>query len=203
MLFVSGTGEVLDTLAMAAGDESVRMELETGIADMVGFFTRSSQVASTGGRLVLGDAVDLEYRVLDSAGRMERIVRGSKDLSLPAEMLQAEIDARLEPNPSPQFRRQIEDLPVPERRPAYSALEVDHTGAVWLAEDRGLMMNRISSDPLFWEVFDPDGRWLGRVGTPGRFEVFEIGTDYVLGVQRDELDVEYVRMYGLTREPSR
>ena len=28
---------------------------------------------------------------------------------------------------------------------------------------------------------------------------FEIGEDYVLGLWRDELGVEYVRMYGLER----
>jgi len=42
-------------------------------------------------------------------------------------------------------------------------------------------------------------KWLEKNGFPEGFQVFEIGTDYVLGVATDELDVEHVRMYGLTR----
>ena len=58
-----------------------------------------------------------------------------------------------------------------------------------------------------FEVYAPDGTWLGAVATPpglglgtDRVPVgFEIGEDYVLGLWRDELGVEYVRMYGLER----
>ena len=34
---------------------------------------------------------------------------------------------------------------------------------------------------------------------PEGFRLFEVGDDYVLGVGRDQLDIEHVRMYGLTR----
>ncbi len=59
-----------------------------------------------------------------------------------------------------------------------------------------------------FEVFAPDGTWLGSVELPPGLErgfiqyqapYMEIGTDYVLGVWRDELDVQYVRMYRLNR----
>jgi hypothetical protein len=35
---------------------------------------------------------------------------------------------------------------------------------------------------------------------PVRFAPHEIGADYVIGVWRDEDDVQYVRVYGLRRE---
>ncbi len=50
-----------------------------------------------------------------------------------------------------------------------------------------------------WLVTDADGVALARVRTPDRFEVTEIGADYVLGVGRDSLDVESVRVHALTR----
>ena len=50
-----------------------------------------------------------------------------------------------------------------------------------------------------WEVFSPDGTWLGQVFLPGRFSVMEVGTDYVLGVHRDDLGVESVQILALRR----
>jgi hypothetical protein len=51
-----------------------------------------------------------------------------------------------------------------------------------------------------WTVFDADGRWLGTVRIPPRLRPFEIGRDYILGVWRDELDVQSVRRYPLLKE---
>ena len=49
------------------------------------------------------------------------------------------------------------------------------------------------------DVFRPDGVYLGTMKLPQDLDVMEIGTDYVLGVARDELGVEYVEVYGLER----
>lgn len=58
----------------------------------------------------------------------------------------------------------------------------------------------VASDaPLRWTVYDLAGRPVGRLTTPARFEVHDQGQDWVLGVWRDSLDVEYVRSYRLDR----
>jgi len=49
-----------------------------------------------------------------------------------------------------------------------------------------------------WLVFDPAGRLLGEVEMPAGLEVFEIGEDYVLGLVRDDLDVERLMLHPLT-----
>ena len=54
-------------------------------------------------------------------------------------------------------------------------------------------------DGVLWTVFDPEGRVMGFVETPEGVRVFEIGADYLLGTVRDELGVEYVRVWGLGR----
>jgi len=41
--------------------------------------------------------------------------------------------------------------------------------------------------------------WLGWVELPPRFEVLDIGRDHLLGLHRDELDVEAVALYPLGR----
>ncbi len=49
------------------------------------------------------------------------------------------------------------------------------------------------------DVFRPDGVYLGTVKLPHDLRITEIGADYILGVVRDEMDVQYVWMYGLER----
>ena len=44
----------------------------------------------------------------------------------------------------------------------------------------------------------PDSALTSRSDSAG-IPIVEIGDDYILGVWRDELDVEYVRMYGLEK----
>lgn len=196
---LSTTGEVVDTVAMAAGSESVRIPMEGGFADAAPMFGRDSHFAVRDDRVLLGSAERMEYRVLGADGKLLRIHRvPGYDLRLTEARLEAERDARLDVNPA--NREILEKLPLPERRPAYSVLLVDATGAVWLEEHVGEFVDLLSFEPREWQVFDPAGEWLGAVRLPGRFTVHEIGADYVLGVRRDELDVERPQVLRLERE---
>jgi hypothetical protein len=47
-------------------------------------------------------------------------------------------------------------------------------------------------EPAVYDVFEPDGQWLARVALPPRFRMMYMSGDYMWGVQRDELDVNYV-----------
>ena len=199
VLRATRTGEIVDTVAMAAGTESVRLRTERGIADAMPAFGRDSHLAVYDGRVLLGDAVGLDYRVLRPTGEVERIVRAAFDAALPQDIFEAERYARLGDDPSPTRLRFWEDLPIPADRPAYAELVVDATGAVWLKEHRGELVNRMSEALHPWEVFSAEGVWLGRVALPANFTVFEIGADHVLGVFPDELDVEHVAVLPLSR----
>lgn len=53
--------------------------------------------------------------------------------------------------------------------------------------------------PREWVVFDPEGRARGTVRTPPGLEVQWIGHDALLGLWRDEFDVEHVHRHRLTR----
>lgn len=54
-----------------------------------------------------------------------------------------------------------------------------------------------------WTVFDTEGRMLGTLGTPRSLRLDEIGDDYLLGVFRDRLDVEHVRMHRISKPRGR
>jgi hypothetical protein len=90
--------------------------------------------------------------------------------------------------------------------PAFGRLEVDRAGNLWALEPvppkdvpRNSRFHDTTARPQEWSVFDPTGRWLGQVKTPGNFWVFDIGADYIAGLWRDDLDVEHVRVYALQK----
>jgi len=50
-----------------------------------------------------------------------------------------------------------------------------------------------------WDVFDPEGRFLGTVTLPPTFSPRVVGESWALGIERDELDVEHVARYEIRR----
>lgn len=95
----------------------------------------------------------------------------------------------------PLMRRLYEEAEHPDFYPAHFELLTDASGRLW-AQDYQPFRLRIDRE---WTVFDRDGRYLGEVTMPAGFTPHEIGDDYVLGVWRDELDVEYVHEYAIEK----
>lgn len=85
------------------------------------------------------------------------------------------------------------ELPHRPTHPFFDALLIDATGHVWVRQ------SSIGSATRSWLVFDAGGTWLGTVSVPGNLRITDIGRDYVLGVYRDDLDVQSVRLYTLDR----
>lgn len=80
-------------------------------------------------------------------------------------------------------------------RPAYDGLVLDHDGNLWVEQ------NPPDADPWgpgHYLVFDPAGALLGELELPP-LEILEIGRDYVLGVFRDALGVEFLRVHSLEK----
>ncbi len=90
----------------------------------------------------------------------------------------------------------LEALVFPETRAAFSDLRVDGTGSIWLKTGRHFPPVAPSNE---WTVFSEVGVLLGSLSLPDRFEALEFGGDYVLGVWKDEMDVEFVRLYSLQK----
>jgi hypothetical protein len=94
----------------------------------------------------------------------------------------------------PELERAWSAMDVPDTRPFYSAVSAGSDGSVWV---------RISADfedPTQLIVFDSTGHYAGTVDVPGRFEVHDADSGWVLGVMRDSTDVEYVQMYEVARQ---
>ncbi len=86
------------------------------------------------------------------------------------------------------------DMPHGGVVPAYGRLMCDRSGSLWVAD---------YNDPLLpagrWTVYDSAGRDLARIALPERFQPYEIGEDWILGREQDDLDIEHVRLYRIVR----
>ncbi|MCY4572537.1 MAG: hypothetical protein OXF01_07010 [Gemmatimonadetes bacterium] len=96
----------------------------------------------------------------------------------------------------------LREQPMAPTLPALKSIHLDASGNLWVEPH-----SRHGSQVPPFQVYTPDGEWLGPVAVPPGLQQenlglpvrFEIGDDYILGVWRDELEVEYVRVYGLVK----
>ena len=82
--------------------------------------------------------------------------------------------------------------------PFFGTPFADADGNVWLPSYRPAYPEEGSP----YTVISPDGEWLGQVETPPRFRILDVTGGSVLGVLRDEMDVENVVVYGLEGRPA-
>ena len=77
--------------------------------------------------------------------------------------------------------------------PLFGSPFADAEGSVWLPSYR----LAYPEEGLPYTVISSDGEWLGKVEAPPRFRILDVTGGLVLGVLRDEMDVENVVVYGL------
>ena len=166
-------------------------------------FQKSLVWSAWGELVVLAPTDHYELRAYRPDGSLARIVRRENDVRSP---VQADLDSYLDvhrryaeqwPRDAGRlFEAALDALTIPGSFPAFSAIEVDLLGNLWVRE-----YNLPSqADRALWTVFDPEGVALGFVETPSELlVVYEIGADYILGKASDDLGVEYVQLWGLDR----
>ena len=91
------------------------------------------------------------------------------------------------------LEREVRKIPLHETMPAYDRLLVDHSGDLWAKT------HTPSEGKTCWHVFQRRPVRFARVCFPQRFRPLDIGSNTVLGVERDEYDVEYVVRYRLVK----
>jgi hypothetical protein len=53
-----------------------------------------------------------------------------------------------------------------------------------------------------WIVIHTDGQALGAIDIPEGIEVLDIGREFIVGLHRDELEVEYVSLFRIEKMTS-
>jgi len=92
--------------------------------------------------------------------------------------------------------------------PAFTQLRNGPEGSLWVQrigvpsdmtadeqENWNPLLDQGSDD---WDVFDAEGRFMGFVTMPERFTPFSLKGDLFYGVWRDEVEVQYVKVYRIT-----
>lgn len=161
-------------------------------------FGRSTVGTLWGNLLAIGVQDSYEIKAFAPDGSLVRIVRRDSD---PRKATQTELDehfarqvAGRPAEVQTRMLNMVRDMPLVESYPAFEEIAGDRAGYLWVREYR-----MFGEGDVVWTVFDPEGRIRGLVETPPGLEVFEIGEDYVLGLVEDELGVEYVQLWALSR----
>jgi hypothetical protein len=105
-------------------------------------------------------------------------------------------------------RRGNPGVDIPDTKPAYRQLLVDMDGRIWVnLYQKAERRERVDSEepnprrdwpqPTVYDVFEPDGRYVGAVRIPRETQVHVMQGDYVWGVTRDSLDVQYIERFKL------
>jgi hypothetical protein len=164
-------------------------------------FSRGLLLTASGDKIYAADTGTYEIRLMDRDGRLRRIIRRVWENAVVTDAdIQILLDEELADAEDDNERRRIrqdyaEMTPhLHDTAPAFSTLFIDLEGNLWI---RGYAMPGEPAAP--WTVFDAQGAMLGDVETPEGVRVMEIGSDYILGRWRDELDVEHVRRYPLLK----
>lgn len=195
-------GELLDTLGRFPGAErhiSVNMEGgQTAVQILTPLLARTPSHVVLADRLWSGTQDAAELRVFRRDGRLLRIVRtGRAPEPVTDRHREALIAKRLESVPDDRrvaVRAGLEELAVADFVPPYGGLVGDRAGNLWVADyDDGL------GPAGRWTVYAADGRALARIALPERFTPYDIATDWILGKELDDLEIEHVRLYQLVR----
>jgi len=104
------------------------------------------------------------------------------------------IDSPLPPEARGALRRAVLAMPVADSLGPPRFLLVTRQGRIW-----STAVFPPASTASTWTVYDLRGQEVAVVELPARFELHDIGPDYVLGRFRDELDINYIRLYGLQK----
>ncbi len=180
-----------------AGESFFRI-IENGFSVFSALFPRLTALSAGPTILVEADNQQFELRVRAPDGTLQRLIRrAGAPAPVTDDIRRAAIDHALAaiPENSRDTRRLVlEEMELPSQLPVFGRILVDLDDHIWVEAYAPVPPERSS-----WLVFATDGMLIARATMPQRFTPMEIGRDYVLGVHRDELDVEEVLSLRLTR----
>lgn len=163
------------------------------------------------GRVYVGDTASEEILVLNLRGDTLRV--------LPTPWSAVPIPPEARKEDARRFERSDGSVEVgnpysyPDDYPLFGRLLADDVGYLWVMaypeflepvpapmfESAAALALITEEGGARWRVLDSTGEAVAELRTAPGFFPFEIGEDYVLGVWKDELDVQAVRLYGLGR----
>lgn len=199
LMHLTPVGALGDSIGSILTGETYFRAFEGGFSFHTPPFARTTEVVAAGDRIHVADSERAEIRVLGMDGTPQLLVRW---LAPPRAITQTDIDtawdlalAAVSQHRHADVERMFAEMPMPATMPAFAGLRVDRDGNMWVQGYRTEWDEGMSD----WLIFDDAGRLTARAELPAAFTPTDIGSDYVLGIERDALDLEYVRLYPLHR----
>jgi len=157
-----------------------------------------------GPRMVaLGQSGRFDVRLYDSLGVLRRILRvNMQPESVTREHLDSVrawvVDPTTNRSPKDLALQYLDEVALGGPIPYFSELRFDEVGRLWIS-DYVPPATLVTRQLWRWTIFGEDGMPLARAVTGPSSDILEIGEDYVLVRDKDELDVEHLAVYGIGR----
>lgn len=212
LLIRDSRGVVVDTLMELPAGQT--FEFQQGGARIRLFDPEPVWAIDQQGRVLFG--VNSEYRLLvhDETGALRRIITKPFTRQPVTEadreaFLRFMREMMLRSGAPPAALDQImNSISFGEHYPAFAFLLGGPRGTVWVqqvrtAEQVAAAGGEFTAQDIGssrWDVFDADGRFLGEIQLPDRYQPLRVEGEHIYGVWRDDLDVQYVlrlRLHGL------
>lgn len=199
---MSSTGEVRDTVGRFPGPEQYTSPAgERTSTRTYGLpFGRETFASVNQDRAFVATGDGYEITAYDTSGLGQSRVQVRVD---PRPVSQAEIRAyraevleNLADSDVAEWTQALETAPYPRQMPALAGLTASADGHVWVREYQPPGAPEKESR---WAVFDAEWKPVAVVRGPARFQIFQIGADWVLGRQVGVDGVEHVLVYPLIK----
>lgn len=203
MLSAGDSAVVIDSVpsaprAMIVGGRDSGMPWEWSVREL---FAAEGSWAFGAELTALGQSDRFEVRLRDSAGALRRILRVDRQ---PEVVTREHIDSVRAWVVDPTTTRSPRDLALQYLdevtqggpMPFFSVLRFDNSGRLWISDyvPPPRFVTRLA---WRWTIFDEDGLPLARAVTGPSGDILEIGEDYMLVREKDEVDAERVAVYGI------
>jgi len=211
IMLTGGATAPLDTLMRRPGREAATWVGHAGgeataHRQMAMPFGQTTLVGAVAGSIVMVEGGGKDLTFFDEEGEVVRVAHRT-DVNPP--LLSVDLRRKYVTNAVQRARNEgrpegpaeigaehlLELIPEDYRLPAFDRILTDPvSGRIWV-RDYVLTWNAAKDES--WTVYDSIGRVVARVTTPAGLDVMQVSLGHVVGVEQDEMGVEYVVEYLL------
>lgn len=205
---VNADGAFGDTVGMLPAGETVTMS--GGRPQVKLFSPEPIWDADPNGTMVSGMNNGFRLEVRDAAGALKRIVTRpvtpkpvtDRDKKVILDALR-EIYQR-QGLPAANVEQALGMMHFADNFPTFASLAIGPEGSIWAQRVRSGEELAGGEEGTFdvqdlgstdWDVFDAEGRYLGVVTFPGRYQPIRVVGDRFYGIAKDDLDVQTIKVY--------
>jgi hypothetical protein len=195
-LMAERRGIALDTLFEFDSTPRIARRIDGRLISTHVPFARPASVTLVPEGIALTNGSNASILIVDTTGAV------AAEIALPIDVIDvsrdefdSEIDRRLAGMDAARretFAEFYADMPRPEHRTPIQRILTDRLGLIWVELEGDSALQE-------WLVVDAAGRIHARASTPADLLVTDIGEDYIVGLWRDDMEVEFVRAYRLDR----